>query len=314
MLVKHYVNELSDSSNPPDEGWWAAVLADEEDHPGGYREKSKTVSLTAVPQVEWERIHQIFEDDEIVTLTVQGYNRGGLLVGGDGIQGFVPISHLVEMPSGMEEEKRRDFLADYVGQTLNLKVIECEPEQERVVFSERAALAGQGRRKDLFNSLTEGQTVQGKVTNITDFGVFVDLGGLEGLIHVSELSWGRVQHPSDLLNVGDEVTALVLQVSEENARVALSIKRLLPNPWDTIGERYMIGDVVSAQITGITRFGAFARLEEGVEGLIHVSSMNLPTGQTDVSRAVWVGEEVSVRILHVDADKRRLGLSMVSAD
>lgn len=314
MLAKRYVQESEESCIQPDEGWWAAVLADEEDHPTGHHENGRSISQPVPPQVEWERVHHLFDCDEIIMLTVQGYNRGGLLVGGDGIQGFVPISHLVDMPTGMEEDQRREFLAGYVGKPLNLKVIECEPEQERVVFSERAALAGQGRRKDLFNSLEQGQSVQGKVTNITDFGVFVDLGGLEGLIHVSELSWGRVQHPRDMMNVGDDVTALVLQVSEENARVALSLKRLLPNPWETITERYMIGDVVTAKVTGITRFGAFARLEEGVEGLIHVSSMNVMAGQTDLETVVQVGQTVNVRILHIDAEKRRLGLSMASVE
>jgi small subunit ribosomal protein S1 len=194
-----------------------------------------------------------------------------------------------------------------------LKVIECEPSQERVVLSERAALAGEGRRKQLFRSLKTGEVVQGTVTNVTDFGVFVDLGGVEGLIHVSELSWGRVQSPSEVLKVGQEIKAIVLQVSEENARVALSLKRLFANPWEMLVDCYKPGDIVSAVVTSIMRYGAFARLDEGVEGLIHISSINLPD-QMDLDHYLTPGKPIQVRILHIDAERRRLGLGLVIAE
>ncbi len=314
MLTKRYPSRTGEEIPAPDEGWWAAVLADEDGRVISPREGgSKPAGQSTLALVDWQRVREIYDLDEIVDLRVQGYNRGGLLVEGDGLQGFVPVSHLVEMPNGVSEEERRTILSSYMGRTLKLKVIECEPDQERVVFSERAALAGEGRRKVLFRALKPGECVNGTVTNVTDFGVFVDLGGLEGLIHVSELSWGRVQHPSDVLTVGEEIDALVLHVSEENARVALSIKRLTSNPWETIPERYKPGDVVKVVITGIARFGAFARLEEGVEGLIHVSSMNLGPGQ-DAGRLVSPGQRVQVRVLHIDAEKRRLGLSLVSVE
>ncbi|MCL4560587.1 MAG: S1 RNA-binding domain-containing protein [Chloroflexi bacterium] len=315
MLSKRYGINMSDDPLPPDEGWWSSVLADEEGFPSSQKEGgTKTGGQSMLTPVDWERVRAIYDQDEIVSLRVQGFNRGGLLVEGDGLQGFVPVSHLVDMPNGVGDEERRSIMINYIGRTLNLKVIECEPDQERVVFSERAALAGEGRRKLLFRELKSGEIVRGCVTNVTEFGVFVDLGGLEGLIHVSELSWGRVQHPSDLLSVGQDVEALVLHVSEENSRVALSLKRLMPNPWETIPERYHTGDVVSAEITGIARFGAFARLEEGVEGLIHISSMNLNAGQTDISRFLKPGQLVQVKILHVEAEKRRLGLSLLASE
>ncbi len=243
---------------------------------------------------------------------MQSYNRGGLLVQGPGVQGFVPISHLVDMPGGISEEERFQKLTAYVNRSLQLKVIECEPSQARVVFSERAALAGEGRRKQLFQSLKPNNIVLGVVTNVTDFGAFVDLGGVEGLIHVSELSWGRVQHPRAILQVGQKVQALVLQVSEENSRVALSLKRLLPNPWETLAKRYKPGDVIAATITDILRFGAFARLEEGVEGLIHISSISLSPDQKDLENILHPGQIVQVRILHIDIDRRRLGLGLVN--
>lgn len=306
-----------------DEGWWSAVLADEVDQEDLDQDSTVHEAAPANPvaspadissegEIDWLRIQEVYDRDEVIVLVVQSYNRGGLLVQGPGVQGFVPISHLVDMPGGISEEERFQKLTAYVNRSLQLKVIECEPSQARVVFSERAALAGEGRRKQLFQSLKPSNIVQGVVTNVTDFGAFVDLGGVEGLIHVSELSWGRVQHPRVILLVGQKVQALVLQVNEENSRVALSLKRLLPNPWETLAKRYKPGDVIAATITDILRFGAFARLEEGVEGLIHISSISLLPDQKDLENILHPGQIVQVRILHIDVDRRRLGLGLVN--
>ena len=305
-----------------DEGWWSAVLADEVDQQDQDQESPVHESAQVIPaspmvvlntgEVDWPRIQEVYDRDEVIVLVVQSYNRGGLLVQGPGVQGFVPISHLVDMPGGITEEERFQKLTAYVNRSLHLKVIECEPSQARVVFSERAALAGEGRRKQLFQSLKPNNIVQGVVTNVTDFGAFVDLGGVEGLIHVSELSWGRVQHPRVILQVGQKVQALVLQVNEENSRVALSLKRLLPNPWEMLAKRYKPGDVIAATITDILRFGAFARLEEGVEGLIHISSISLSPDQKDLDTILRPGQIVQVRILHIDVERRRLGLGLVN--
>lgn len=315
MLSKKSEARIEDEMPAQDEGWWAAVLADEESF--APPQKEPVVKPGAQPvllAVDWDFVQSIYEQDEIITLTVHGFNRGGLLVQGEGIQGFVPVSHLVEMPNSEDEEERRSMLAAYVGQTLQLKVIECEPAQERIVLSERAALAGEGRRKMLFKSLQPGTVTCGTVTNVTDFGVFIDLGGVEGLIHVSELSWGRVQHPTEILSVGQSVQVLVLQVSEENSRIALSLKRLFSNPWETLVKRYKPGDTIPATITSITRFGAFARLEEGIEGLIHVSSIQPPPQSQDLNQIFYKGQNVQVRILHIDAERRRLGLGLVHAE
>ncbi len=315
MLAKRYSSHLDEAETPElDEGWWSSVLADEEAHAAPHKESAARTSTQAVLHlVDWDYVQTLYEQDEITVLQVHGYNRGGLLVQGDGIQGFVPISHLVDMPTGACEEDRRRIMAAYLGRSLQLKVIECEPGQERVVLSERAALAGEGRRKQLFRTLKPNEIVSGTVTNVTDFGVFVDLGGVEGLIHVSELSWGRVQSPAEILQVGEEVRAVVLNVSEENARVALSHKRLYPNPWETLCDCYKPGDVVPGVVTSIMRFGAFARLNEGVEGLIHISSMNLPDGQT-LDEYLSPGQPIRVRILHIEAERRRLGLGLVAIE
>ncbi len=295
-----------------DEGWWSSILADEDAAVSTRNESSSRNGNHSTVSVDWNQVKNCFDQDEVIELDVYGYNRGGVLVQCDSIQGFVPISHLVDIPSNPTEEEKTKVLANYVGRRLRLKVIECEPSQERVVLSERAALAGEGRRRQLFQSLKIGELVDGVVTNITDFGVFVDLGGVEGLIHVSELSWGRVAHPSEVLKISDRVKTMVLQVTEESARVALSLKRLFPNPWEQLARHYKPGDVVSATITDIMRFGAFARMEEGVEGLIHISSMELPTGKRQIDQFLQPGQPVQVRILHIDPERRRLGLGLVS--
>lgn len=314
MLSKRFISNLGDDNPEIDEGWWASVLADEEAYASSQKSPAPKGNPSGLVTVDWKRVQGFYEKDEVVSLQVYGYNRGGVLVQGDGIQGFVPVSHLVDMPCNATEEERRQILNDYVGRTLDLKVIECEPSQERIVLSERAALAGKGRRRQLFNTLKPGEIVHGTVTNVTDFGVFVDLGGLEGLIHVSELSWGRVQHPSCVLKVEQPIDALVLMISEENGRVALSLKRLQANPWDILTKNYQSGDVVPATITSIERFGAFARLREGVEGLIHISAIHLPAGRKDLDNYLTEGQAVQVKILHIDAERRRLGLGLVSVE
>jgi small subunit ribosomal protein S1 len=304
----------------PDESWWSAVLADEPsnveqidfidppDLERLHQEKSDQKSVL----INWEKVIELFTDDEIVVLHVVDYNRGGVLVEADDIGGFVPVSHLIDVPVDVAEEERDIYLCSYLGRQISLKVIECEPKKERIVFSERAALAGAGQRKELLRSLVEGDIVSGDVTNITSFGIFVDLGGLEGLIHVSELSWGRVQHPSTILKVGDHVQTMVIQIFEDQSRIALSLKRLKKNPWDLLGRKLSPGDVVDAVISSIVKYGAFARLEEGIEGLIHISTMELPEDSRRLDEFLNVGQLVKVSIISIDTHKRRLGLKLES--
>ena len=292
-----------------DEGWWASVLAEEERRsaPGAARQvKGEDHSK---PAMDWNAALALYRRDEIVTMNVTGFNRGGLLVEGDGYYGFVPCSHLVDMAAQPAEDCREDCLSAYVGRSLKLKIIECVPEEGRMVFSERAARAEAGKRPMLFSTLQAGMHVAGDVTNVTDFGAFVDLGGVEGLIHISELSWGRVAHPSQIVKVGQAVEVLVLEVAPERCRIALSLKRLSPNPWETVEARYPINTVVPAVITALVPFGAFARLEEGLEGLIHTSEIPMPPGSI-VKDFVAPGQSVRVRVLQVEASRQRLGLSM----
>jgi len=319
MVTKQFNN-----SEPPeiDEAWWTALLAEEEkfshtgsrvlSKPDDYQEQAvhATRKGPKTGEIDWEMVRDLFESDKVVTLEITGFNRGGLLVAGSGLHGFVPISHLLEINCLTDEDEKESILANYVGRTVAFKVIECDPERGRVVFSERAALAESGKRNMLFNEIYPGKRVCGVVTNITEFGVFVDLGGVEGLIHVSELSWGRVRHPTEVATVGEMVQAYVIQVDQDRSRIALSLKRLIPNPWETAEERYQPGQVVSAVITSIVPFGAFARLEEGLDGLIHSSEIVEATSLDESDEGLYEGQTVQVRILNVNAARQRLGLSL----
>jgi small subunit ribosomal protein S1 len=326
-----------DEPVPVDDGWWASVLAEEERYkhppvpprpPKVNEEWSRSVEkpvekntgvvktngskMTPAFSANWEQVKNLYHADQIVTLNVTGYNRGGLLVDGEGLAGFVPFSHLVEL-AGSEPVDRDRALSAYVGRQLRLKVIECAPEDGRVVFSERAAQVEPGRRSEIFQSLQPGQRVYGQVTNITDFGVFVDLGGIEGLIHISELSWGRVIHPNQILRLSQDVEVLVLEVAAERCRVALSLKRLSDNPWRNAGRDFSVNQVVSAIVTSVVSYGAFARLDVGVEGLIHASEIPINEGRA-VKDYLAEGQRVDVRILHVDAGRQRMGLSLKLGD
>src|SRR5215203_4115919 len=277
-----------------DEGWWESVLAEERRHApvrpqqtvtarpdlAALHVRAETHPASEVVQADWDQVKELYSNDRIISMTVTGHNRGGLLVEADAVSGFVPFSHLIDL-AGKEQEADRDTsLESYMGRTLNVKVIECVPEDGRVVFSERAALAEAGRRSELFHQLQAGSQVKGTVTNVTDFGVFVDLGGVEGLIHISELSWGRVSHPSQIVSLSKEIDVQVLEISAERCRVALSLKRMIQNPWEHADTEFPVDAVLSATITSVLSYGAFARLDAGVEGLIHATEMLLEPNQT----------------------------------
>ena len=316
---------MTDQKNPvaappvPEEGWWDSLLAEEErTHVSTPTRKLKVAERPAEPErkpeeihfppVDWKRIKELYQYDEIVILNVAGCNRGGVLVEGEELHGFVPFSHLVGLV-GTDPGERDHLLQGYVGRSLNLKVIECVPEDGRVVFSERAAQAEPGRRSRIFNSLQPGQHVTGTVTNVTDFGAFVDLGGVEGLIHISELSWGRVIHPSHIVQLGQEVEALVLDIAAERCRVALSLKRLFTNPWEHAADQFAVNAILPATITTVLSYGAFARLDAGIEGLIHASEMPIADGM-GVKQLLTEGQRVDVRVLHIDPAHQRMGLSL----
>ncbi len=311
MFQEDPLRNFEDSISSPDEGWWDSLLADEEKNFSDCENPTRyPTQRNVIYKNNWDYLRNIYQKDSIIELEVVGYNRGGLLVQGEKTQGFVPISHLVNVQSSASEEEKRKVMVEYVGNNIQLKIIEFVPEEERVVFSERAAQAGEGKRKIIFSKIQPGDTVSVSVTNITNFGIFIDLGWLEGLIHLSELSWARVDHPGDILHLGQTINTLVLSVSEESGRIALSYKRLTRNPWESISDYYNSGDIVSAKITAVTKFGAFARLDEGVEGLIHISTIVFPDGRRDIHKIFKKDDCVSVKILHIDPEKKRIGLCL----
>jgi small subunit ribosomal protein S1 len=258
----------------------------------------------------WRRLQQLYEAGEVLEAEVIGHNKGGLLVNLDGVRGFVPASQVVAIRGGDESTKQAD-MARLVGSRLRLKIIEINRHRNRLILSERQAMQEQrdAVKAQLIERLREGDVLRGRVTSIADFGVFVDIGGADGLVHLSEISWNRVKHPSEVLQVGDEVEVCVLSVNPDQKKIALSIRRTQPEPWTKIAESYTVGQLVRGTVTQLAAFGAFAQLSDGIEGLIHVSE--LAGWRVEHPREVLhEGDEVIVRVIRVDATRRRIGLSL----
>jgi small subunit ribosomal protein S1 len=257
----------------------------------------------------WELALKSYAEGHILELKVVGYNRGGLLMDLGDVRGFVPSSQLSNFPRRPTEQERAQEMAQYVGKTLRLKVIELDRPHNRLILSERIARPALSRGEQMLNSIQPGQQLTGTIRNVTDFGAFVDLGGVEGLIHVSEMSWQRVGHPRDVCTAGAQVQVYVIDVQREQRRVGLSLKRLSPDPWALAAEHYKPGDTVDAVITNIVSFGAFARLPEGIEGLIHTSE--LAEGNfLHPNNVVREGDTVCVRVMNMDPARQRIGLTL----
>ncbi len=261
----------------------------------------------------WGTLRELKESGDTVSGIVTGWNRGGLLVRWEDLQGFVPASQLKDVPVFEDDASRDDLLSRWVGEELTLKIIELDPNRNRLVFSERAALWGPGQAERLMTELKVGQVREGVISNVCDFGVFVDLGGIDGLIHISELSWGRVTHPSNLMQIGDKLDVYVLSIDHDSHHVGLSAKRLQVNPWSLAETKYATGDIVEATVTNVVDFGAFVQLEEGLEGLVHISELSYDRVHHP-SQIVQVGDRVRVRILRIESEKHRLSLSMKQAE
>jgi small subunit ribosomal protein S1 len=264
----------------------------------------------ALVQEDWIKAEEMLENGELYEGEISGYNRGGLLVPFGRIRGFIPSSHTVGMPRGLKGDERRERLADMVGDKVGLKVIEVDRHRRRLILSQRQARRAWQRmqRKRVMDELEEGKVASGKVTGITDFGAFVDLGGADGLVHISELSWRQVDDPREVVEVGDEVDVYVLSLDWERTRIALSLKRLKPNPWSEVADHYEVGELVEGRVSRVLDFGAFVQLKLGVEGLLHISEM---TGASQLSptEILKVGQRVLVKIIGIDARKQRITLS-----
>jgi small subunit ribosomal protein S1 len=257
----------------------------------------------------WQVAQVALDRGEVFKLRVCGANRGGLLVEWNGLQGFLPASHLKETARLNGQLDREAELSRRIGDFMAVRLIEVDPQQSQLVFSERAATQRQDSPSDILSKLQPGDVCQGVVTNLTTFGAFVDLGGVEGLVHISEISWERVRHPADVLSAGQEVEVEVLGVHADQSRVALSVKRRRPDPWTRVDSRYWAGQLVEGTVTNVVSFGAFVRLEEGLEGLVHISE--LAEGSFMHPRnVVREGDLIQARVLNVDTAKHRIGLSL----
>lgn len=296
------------------QGRWADTAPTPHDDGNDLDDTEESQSAQSVDETisdaDWHALEASFARGDVMELPVVGYNKGGVLVEWRDTQGFVPASQLANPSVVTADTDRSEYLAGCVGDTLDVKVIELDREKNRVIFSERAARWGGSCPDDILETLTPGDVCTGQVSNLCDFGVFVDLGGVDGLIHVSELSWQRIDHPRDILETGEEIDVYVIDVDRERRRIALSLKRMQPNPWASVTDRYEVGQIIDSIITNVVDFGAFARVEEGIEGLIHVSEL----GDGDIPmhpRSVLdEGQEVRARILNIDPQNQRMGLTM----
>ncbi len=269
-------------------------------------EEGLPVSLNrGLQQNDWLRAETLLENGELIEAEVIDHNRGGVIVSFGRLNGFVPNSHLGALPSGSRQGRDQDPKAELVGKTLTLAVIEVNQPRRRLVLSKRAA--DRRRRHELIGDIQEGQVHRGVVRNIVDFGAFVDLGGIDGLVHISELDWKHVERPGDVLSVGDEVEVVVLSVDRERERIGLSRKRLLPDPWNTVTAKIAEGQVVEGSVTSVVSFGVFVAVGEGVEGLVHTSEMAGIDPET-----LQRGDRVMVEVLQIDHSQRQIALRMVA--
>ena len=252
----------------------------------------------------WERLETAFEKGEVVTGLINGRVKGGFTVEIDFVRAFLPGSLVdvrpVRDPSYLE------------GKTLEFKVIKLDQKRNNVVVSRRAVVEQEysAERSELLDKLQEGAVIKGVVKNLTDYGAFVDLGGIDGLLHITDMAWKRVKHPSEVVNVGDEIDVRILKFDRERQRVSLGIKQLGNDPWQQIGRRYPTGTRLFGKVTNIADYGCFVEIEEGVEGLVHVSEMDWTNKNVNPSKVVHIGQEVEVMVLDIDEERRRISLGI----
>ena len=270
---------------------------------------------------KWRAMQELFEAGTIIDAPVIDHNKGGLIVD-CGIRGFVPISQIVDFPRRPQNEQPRDAaqeiaekLQPYIGRKLRLKILEVNRKANRLILSEKVALYEERREKrdELFSSLQVGQKVTGSVRSIAPFGIFIDLGGIDGLVHKSELSWNKVNNPEAGYKVGDEVEAEVIDINHERGRISLSIRRLQPDPWESTVADFKVGDVIDGTVTKLVNFGAFVRVREGLEGLIHISELSHQR-VAHPGDVVHEGQVLKLKIISLDSERHRLGLSLKQAE
>lgn len=252
----------------------------------------------------WERVKQSYEKGEVIRGRCVRRIKGGLVVDIEGVDAFLPGSQIDVRPV-------RDFDA-YIGQTLDLKVVKINHARKNIVVSHRVLVeeAMAGQREKILAELERGQVLEGTVKNITDFGVFIDLGGVDGLLHVNDLSWGRVNHPSEVVSLDQKLKVVVLDFNEQKDRISLGYKQLQPHPWEDVDKKYPVGSVVQGKVVSISDYGAFVELEKGVEGLVHISEMSWTQHVKHPSKILSVGEIIQAKVLNVQKEERKISLGL----
>ncbi len=252
----------------------------------------------------WAKLEEAFKNNEAVTGVIDGKVKGGFTVQLGGIRAFLPGSLVDVRPV-------RDT-THLEGKELQFKVIKLDQKRNNVVVSRRAVIESENssERENVLANLQEGQVVKGIVKNLTDYGAFVDLGGVDGLLHITDMAWKRVKHPSEIVNVGDEISVKVLKFDRERQRVSLGLKQLGEDPWANVAERFPVGSNIEGKVTNLTDYGCFVEIQEGVEGLVHVSEMDWTNKNIHPSKVVSVGDNVTVKVLEIDEDRRRISLGL----
>jgi len=262
----------------------------------------------------WRVLEKAKDEDRPVEGVIIGSNRGGAVVQAEDVQGFIPLSQLVGQSRELFVPKKENAKEGFIGMRITFKIFELNRRRNRAIFSEKAVLQEDRleKKKQLIQKIKVGDILQGRIVGLATFGAFVDIGGADGLIHISELSWEPVSSPGDIVTIGTEMDVSVVKVDKENSKIALSLKRLSPEPWESIKDQLEKGKKIKAIITKITTFGAFVRTKEGVEGLIHVSELSRSTigSIEEIEKIVTVGIEFDLTIVSIDYERKRLGLSI----
>ena len=265
----------------------------------------------------WRVLEKAKEEDKAVDGVIIGSNRGGAVVQAEDVQGFIPLSQLVGPARELFVPKKENAKDGFIRMKITFKIFELNRRRNRAIFSEKAVLQQERAQKkqELIETLQVGNILKGRIVGVSTFGAFVDIGGADGLIHISELSWDPVSSPADIVTVGTEMDVYVVKIDKENLKIALSLKRLTPEPWEIIKDELVVGRKIIAKVTKITTFGAFVRTEQGVEGLVHVSEIsNQELGSVeDIESVINVGQSLDLTIVNVDAERKRLGLSLISS-
>ena len=265
----------------------------------------------------WRVLEKAKEEDKAVDGVIIGSNRGGAVVQAEDVQGFIPLSQLVGPARELFVPKKENAKDGFIGMKITFKIFELNRRRNRAIFSEKAVLQQERAQKkqELIETLQVGNILKGRIVGVSTFGAFVDIGGADGLIHISELSWDPVSSPSDIVTVGTEMDVYVVKIDKENLKIALSLKRLTPEPWEIIKDELVVGRKIVAKVTKITTFGAFVRTEQGVEGLVHVSEISHQElgSVEDIESVINVGQSLDLTIVNVDTERKRLGLSLISS-